>query len=75
MGSAPPAFEAPTPGLRHGIVNEIYYPTVDCPYTRDLQFLITDGETFCHEENATLTTESNARTRRSVLPTDSSNKD
>jgi glucoamylase len=36
--------------LSHGIVNEIYYPSVDRPNTRDFQFLITDGETFCHEE-------------------------
>lgn len=36
--------------LSHGIINEIYYPGVDCPNTRDLQFLISDGETFCHEE-------------------------
>ncbi|HZC25320.1 MAG TPA: glycoside hydrolase family 15 protein, partial [Candidatus Binatia bacterium] len=36
--------------LSHGIVNEIYFPHVDSPNTRDLQFLITDGETFCHEE-------------------------
>jgi glucoamylase len=40
--------------LSHGIVNEIYYPNVDCPNTRDLQFLITDGETFCHEERRDL---------------------
>ena len=36
--------------LSHGIIDEIYYPHVDVPNTRDLQFLITDGETFCHEE-------------------------
>ena len=36
--------------LSHGIVNEIYYPCIDTPNTRDLQFLVTDGETFCHEE-------------------------
>lgn len=36
--------------LSHGIINEIYYPTVDQPNTRDFQFLISDGETFCHEE-------------------------
>jgi glucoamylase len=40
--------------LSHGIVNGIYYPTIDCPNTRDLQFLITDGETFCHEERRDL---------------------
>jgi glucoamylase len=40
--------------LSHGIVNEIYYPHVDKPNTRDFQFLITDGETFCHEEKRDL---------------------
>jgi glucoamylase len=40
--------------ISHGIVNEIYYPNVDCPNTRDLQFLVTDGETFCHEERRDL---------------------
>src|SRR5262245_29528191 len=40
--------------LSHGIVNEIYYPHVDHPNTRDFQFLITDGETFCHEEKRDL---------------------
>lgn len=33
-----------------GILNEVYYPTVDRPQIRDLQYLITDGETFCHDE-------------------------
>ncbi len=37
------------------IVNEIYYPHVDQPNTRDFQFLISDGETFCHEEKRDLT--------------------
>ena len=40
--------------LSHGIVNEIYYPSVDQPNTRDFQFLITDGESFCHEEKSDL---------------------
>lgn len=40
--------------LSHGIINEIYFPHVDTPNTRDLQFLITDGETFCHEEKRDL---------------------
>jgi glucoamylase len=40
--------------LSHGIVNEVYYPHVDTPNTRDLQFLITDGESFCHEERRDL---------------------
>src|SRR5207248_6188046 len=40
--------------LSHGIVNEIYYPHVDQPNTRDFQFLVSDGETFCHEEKRDL---------------------
>ena len=40
--------------LSHGIINEIYYPHVDQPNTRDFQFLISDGETFCHEEKRDL---------------------
>ncbi len=33
-----------------GVVNEVYYPTVDRPQIRDLQYLVTDGETFFHDE-------------------------
>jgi glucoamylase len=40
--------------LSHGIVNELYYPHIDQPNTRDFQFLISDGETFCHEEKRDL---------------------
>jgi glucoamylase len=40
--------------LSHGIVNEIYYPHIDQPNTRDFEFLISDGETFCHEEKRDL---------------------
>lgn len=40
--------------LSHGILNEVYYPTVDRPQVRDLQLLVTDGETFCHEEKRDL---------------------
>src|SRR5215471_18490720 len=40
--------------LSHGIINEIYYSHVDKPNTRDFQFLISDGETFCHEERRDL---------------------
>jgi hypothetical protein len=36
--------------LDHGGVTEICYPTVDSPQIRDLQFLVTDGETFFHDE-------------------------
>ncbi len=36
--------------ISKGIVNEVYYPTIDRPQTRDLQYLITDGESFCCDE-------------------------
>jgi glucoamylase len=36
--------------IANGINTEIYYPTIDTPQIRDLQFLISDGETFFHDE-------------------------
>lgn len=36
--------------IARGILNEVYYPTVDRPQIRDLQFLVTDGATFFHDE-------------------------
>ncbi|HBY93307.1 MAG TPA: glucan 1,4-alpha-glucosidase [Chloroflexi bacterium] len=36
--------------LSRGILNEVYYPTIDRPQIRDLQYLITDGKTFFHDE-------------------------
>src|SRR5262245_14551212 len=36
--------------LDFGCVTELYYPTIDSPQIRDLQFLITDGESFFHDE-------------------------
>src|SRR5579864_6158791 len=36
--------------LSHGILNEIYYPRVDHACTRDLGFLVTDGESYFSEE-------------------------
>ena len=36
--------------LERGTVTEVYYPTIDSPQIRDLQFLFTDGETFFHDE-------------------------
>jgi glucoamylase len=37
-----------------GVVNEVYYPTIDRPQIRDLQYLVTDGETFFHDERCLL---------------------
>ena len=36
--------------VSHGTLNEIYFPTIDRPQTRDMEFLFTDGESFVHEE-------------------------
>jgi len=43
--------------LSHGILNEVYFPTVDSPQIRDMEYLVTDGETFFHEEKRDLSTE------------------
>jgi len=40
--------------ISYGILDEIYFPTIDHPQTRDMQFLITDGESFFHEERRDL---------------------
>src|SRR5579864_3097622 len=53
--------------ISHGIINEIYYPNVDQPNTRDFQFLVTDGESFCHEEKRDLTHKIDYPDRDSVL--------
>jgi len=44
--------------LWNGILTEVYYPTVDRPQLRDLQYLITDGKSFFHEEKRTLASKS-----------------
>jgi hypothetical protein len=31
-------------------VTKVYYPAIDSPQIRDMQFLVTDGETFFHDE-------------------------
>src|SRR5262249_17674913 len=36
--------------ITRGVITEIYYPTIDTPQVRDVQFLVTDGETFAHDE-------------------------
>src|ERR1700733_651946 len=40
--------------VSHGTLNEIYYPTIDRPQTRDMELLFSDGETFVHEEKRDL---------------------
>src|ERR1700722_12277405 len=39
-----------------GVMNEVYYPTIDKPQIRDLQYLVTDGETFFHDVHRNQTT-------------------
>jgi glucoamylase len=43
--------------LDAGCITEVYYPTIDTPQIRDLQFLFTDGETFFHDERRNVTSE------------------
>jgi len=43
--------------LDAGCVTEVYYPTIDTPQIRDLQFLFTDGKTFFHDERRHFTSE------------------
>jgi glucoamylase len=40
--------------LWNGCVTEVYFPTIDRPQIRDLQYLVTDGQTFFHDERKTL---------------------
>jgi glucoamylase len=42
--------------VSHGAVDEVYWPTIDRPQIRSLQLLVTDGETFFHDERRHLTT-------------------
>lgn len=37
-----------------GFLTEVYYPTIDLPQVRDLQYLVTDGATFFHDEKHNL---------------------
>jgi glucoamylase len=43
--------------LEAGCVTEVYYPTIDSPQIRDLQFLVTDGESFFHDERRNFETQ------------------
>jgi glucoamylase len=48
--------------LWNGVLTEVYYPTIDRPQVRDLQFLVTDGESFFHDEKRDLLTETHRNT-------------
>jgi len=43
--------------LANGVVTECYYPTIDSPQIRDLQYLVSDGETFFHDERRNMLSE------------------
>src|SRR5207253_4044639 len=36
--------------IADGCLTEVYFPTIDKPQIRDLQYLVTDGETFFADE-------------------------
>ena len=40
--------------IRRGILTEVYYPTIDCPQLRDMEFLFTDGNGLFLEEKRDL---------------------
>ncbi len=40
-----------------GALDEIYYPTIDRPQIRSLQYLVTDGKSFLHRERTDLVSE------------------
>ena len=50
VGTAPTTRSRAWFTLSHGIVNEVYFPNVDKPNTRDFQFIVTDGKSFFSEE-------------------------
>ena len=41
--------------IANGVTTEIYYPTIDMPQVRDLQYMVSDGETFFHDERRNTT--------------------
>src|SRR5271166_3085896 len=42
--------------IANGVVTECYFPTIDSPQVRDLQYLVSDGETFFHDERRNMLT-------------------
>ena len=53
--------------LWNGIVTEVYFPTIDRPQIRDLQYLVSDGLTFFHEEKRHLLVSSIERLSKHTL--------
>lgn len=60
--------------LWNGVITEVYYPTVDRPQIRDLQFLVTDGNGLFQDEKRHLRT-TTQRLSRHVLGYRITNKD
>ncbi len=42
--------------VANGVLTEVYYPTIDTPQIRDTQFLVSDGQTFFHDERRQMIT-------------------
>src|SRR6478672_12506885 len=53
--------------LWNGVITEVYYPTIDRPQIRDLQFLITDGKTFFHEEKRHLSSRTETAAQNALV--------
>ncbi|MDF1521487.1 MAG: hypothetical protein P1P87_01535 [Trueperaceae bacterium] len=53
--------------LWNGIGTEVYFPTIDRPQVRDLQYLVSDGRTFFREEKLDLVASSVERTSEHTL--------
>lgn len=58
----------------NGTLTEVFYPTIDRPQLRDLQLLISDGQTFFHEEKRHLQS-TTARIAPNALGYSISNRD
>ncbi len=42
--------------IANGVITEVYYPTIDTPQIRDTQFVVSDGESFFHDERRCMDT-------------------
>jgi glucoamylase len=52
--------------LFNGVITEAYYPTVDRPQLRDLQYLVSDGQGLFHEEKRHLNSQVERLSRHSL---------
>lgn len=52
IGTAPTGDSNVWFSISHGIVNEVFFPRLDIANMRDMEFIVTDGESyFCEEKN------------------------